>query len=186
VSAGGIAGAGGVSADGGDAGVIDAGGDGSGGIARGGAGSNLILNGDFADDDEYWNYEWISGYYVNEFVANGQYCVSNDDFYYFYPASFNLSFPVSPNDGFGIEADVEYSFSYFAEGTADIVARIVSARDPADEIAVFNDSVDDSSQTFTHSVVVTEAASPVGVVLSVVDLPAPEAVCFDDVSFSQM
>lgn len=158
-------------------------GGGSGGAGTGGSApveGELILNGGFEEGDLYWNLDLNAGS-DGTYSDDGELCVNNLGYDLL---SFSLGFPSSPTDAFTLEGDVSYTFSFEAQGYAEIEAKVGLSVEPYTEVDSNTDTVNSSDfQTFAYLISTAATTESVGLVLNVT-VDSYSFVCFDNVSFA--
>jgi hypothetical protein len=159
---------------------------GSPGTGAGGSssGNNLIINGDFSQNDTNWGVP--NGSPTSKGVQNGQYCITLDSG----SSQVILGWggtAVSAN----LTANVNYTLSFQASASSSLSefdthvgsAVSVGGSYPLDK-DLGNDTVGTGLQTFTHMFSLTSADSQAGVAFLITVSTGTSTVCVDNVSLT--
>ena len=150
----------------------------------GGSGSNLIINGDFSQDDTNWGVP--NGSPTSKGVQNGQYCITLNNG----SGQVILGWggtAVSAN----VAANVNYTLSFQASATSALSgfdthvgsAVEVGGSYPLDK-DLGNDNIQTGLMTFTHMFTLTSADPQAGVAFLISVSTGTSTVCVDNVSLT--
>jgi hypothetical protein len=172
-----------ASGSGGAAGAGVGGATGSGGAT---GGPNLLKNGDFSKEKEYWDLTWQAGDLAAQMFTGGEYCVQNASSLEW--LSFSLGNPPTPSDAVPLDATASYTLSFRAMAVYDlmppsIMVKIGQVETPYAELYSTTDTILSSSYTtFTHKFSPSASDPTAGLVFNGTLYDYLSTVCFDDVS----